>query len=353
MKDVYKKLAAHLDTLPQRFPTNTDSGIELRVLRDIFKPEEAEMAVSLQPMPEPASEIAKRIGKDAAETEALLYDMSKKGLIMRLGKPENYLYMAAPFLVGIIEFQLNRFTDELVKDMEEFYPILFDNTWMKGKTRELRTIPIGESVSSDSEVLPYENAEAIIRANKRISVAECMCKKMAGIKGKKCDRPTEVCFQFGGGAFYFVENGLSRFISQEEALEILKKGVDAGLVIQVGASQNPGGMCMCCDCCCGVLQQYKRYDKPSELTNSNYYARVVEDNCTACETCVERCQMGAVTVDDVSRINPDLCIGCGLCAVTCEFDAIEVYKKDEDKQFIPEKDFMSTMMKIYQERRGE
>ena len=79
MNDVYKALAAHLDTLPQRFPTNTGTGLELKVLQHIFSPEEAEMAIQLQPMPELPGDIAKRIAKDPEKTEALLLEMSKKG----------------------------------------------------------------------------------------------------------------------------------------------------------------------------------------------------------------------------------------------------------------------------------
>jgi Na+-translocating ferredoxin:NAD+ oxidoreductase subunit B len=58
--EVYQILAEHLDTLPQRFPTNTDTGLELKVLRHIFSPEEAEMATHLKPMPESVSDIAER-----------------------------------------------------------------------------------------------------------------------------------------------------------------------------------------------------------------------------------------------------------------------------------------------------
>jgi electron transport complex protein RnfB len=351
MTDVYQKLAEHLDTLPQRYPVNTGTGIELKILKHIFTPEEAEMAVTLQPMPEPAAAIAERIGKDPAETEEFLYQMSKNGQIMRVGKPGSYLYMAAPFFVGIIEFQLNRLSKEYVEDMQEFYPILFDHTWLKGKTRELRTIPIDRTVATESEVLPYESAEDIIRSNKHIAIAECMCRKMKDVMGRSCDRPKEVCFQFGGATHFMVENGLSRRIDQEEALAILEKGIEAGLVVQVGSPQNPGGMCLCCSCCCGPLESYKRFEKPARFVNSNYYAVVDKDNCTACGICESRCQMEAITVEDVALVNLDRCIGCGLCVTACEFDAVKLLKKDEAHQWTPQVDYLSAVMDIHKERR--
>lgn len=349
--NIYQKLAEHLDTLPQRFPTNTGTGLELKVLQHIFSPEEAEMAIHLKPEPETAADIAARIGRDPEETEAFLLEMSKKGQINRAGKPGSHKFMAAPFMVGIMEYQLKRFTKEMVEDLEAFDPILMKHTWLKGRTRELRTIPVDKTVPNTTEVMPYESAEAIIKSNKHISVADCMCRRMSEVKGEPCDRPMEVCLQFGGASRFYVDNGLGRPIGQDEALAVLKKGIDAALVIQAGSPQNPGGMCMCCGCCCKPLVAYNKVDKPARYANSNYFAVVDEDACTACGICESRCQMDAITVEDYSQVDLDRCIGCGLCVVTCDFDAINLQKKDEEHQWVPQKDYMTAIMDIYKERR--
>jgi len=349
--EIYQRLADHLDTLPQRFPTNTGTGLELKVLRHIFSPEEAEMAVQLQPMPETSEDIAKRIEEKPEETEALLSKMYRKGQILRIGRPGEHKFMAAPFMVGIMEFQLKRFTREMVEDLEAFVPYLMEHTWMKGKTRELRTIPIDKTVSEPSEVMPYESAEAVIKAAKPITVSDCMCRKMSEVKGEPCDRPMEVCLQLGGAARLYMDNGLGRPIDQEEALALLQKGVESSLVIQVGSSQNPGGICMCCGCCCKPLTAYKKREKPSMYANSNWFAVVDEDACVACGVCEERCQMDAVTVEDVSKVDLDRCIGCGLCVPTCDYDAIHLQKKDPNYLYTPQPDFMTAMMDIYKERR--
>ena len=222
---------------------------------------------------------------------------------------------------------------------------------MKGKTRELRTIPIDKTVPNNTEVMPYESAEAIIKSNKQISVADCMCRKINDVKGEPCGRPMEVCLQFGGATHFYVENGLGRRIDQDEALALLKKGIESSLVIQAGSAQNPGGMCMCCGCCCKPLTTYKKTDKPARYANSNYFAVVNEDACTACGICESRCQMDAITVDEYSQVDLDRCIGCGLCVVTCDFDAIKLQKKDEAHQWVPQADYMTAIMDIYKERR--
>lgn len=352
-EELYQKLAEHLDSLPQRFPTNTGTGLEIKMLKHIFTPEEAEMAMNLMPMPESAVEIAQRLDRDPEEMAEVLLAMSEKGQILRMGKPGGQKFMAAPFMMGVMEFQTSRLTKEIVEDLEPFEPILMENTWMKGKTRELRTIPVERTVENTTEVMPYDSAEAIIKANKYISVAECMCRKIKLVKGEPCDRPVETCLQFGGASHYYVENGFGRRIDQEEALALLHKGIEDALVIQAGSPQNPGGMCMCCGCCCLPLVTYKKADKPAQYANSNYFAVVDEDECTACGGCEDRCQMDAITVEDCSKVDLDRCIGCGLCVVTCGFEAIKLQKKDEEHQWVPQADYMTAVMDIYKERRRD
>ena len=52
-QDVYQQLAHHLDNLPAGYPA-TESGVELRILRRLFSPEEAALALRLTVLPEEA-----------------------------------------------------------------------------------------------------------------------------------------------------------------------------------------------------------------------------------------------------------------------------------------------------------
>jgi len=351
MGTIYQRLAEFLDSFPQRFPVNTESGIELRILEYIFTPEEAEMTMNLQMGMQSPKSVAEKIGADPDQTAAMLYDMSTKGQIFRIGKDSNYKYSPIPFLIGIYEFQLNRMDAKLAELFEEFKPILFESTWLKGHTKELRTIPVHETIDQASAVMPYEIAEDVIKAANNITLSECICRKDTKMLGYDCSYPREVCMQFNHNGQYYAENGFGRPVSETEALEVLKGAVKAGLVIQLGSSQNPGGMCLCCSCCCAPLQEYKKQDKPAELANSSFFARVNDDECLACETCAERCPMEAITADDIAHINLDRCIGCGVCAVACDESAISMVRKAKDQEFVPQKDARSAMMAIYQERR--
>ena len=74
-----------------------------------------------------------------------------------------------------------------------------------------------------------------------------------------------------------------------------------------------------------------------EIVFSNPYAVVDEELCTACETCLERCQMNALSMgdDDVVQVDLDRCIGCGLCVTDCPVEALKLVAKPEEQLRIP------------------
>lgn len=346
MSDVHKRLAKHLDNLPAGFPP-TETGVELRILKRLFTEQEAEIAQGLTMMLEPAAAIAERLGKDEAELAPILEDMSKKGLIARSTKGGETLFMAAQFVVGIWEYHVNDLDEALIKDVNEYIPYL-SKEMTRIKTQQLRVVPVSQSVSAEMQVMPYEVAEEIIKSQSKIRVADCICRKEHKMVEEGCDRPMEACLIFGGAAYFYEGNNIGRDISQEEALDILHKAIDAGLVVQPGNSQKPSNICLCCGCCCQILKNLKRTEKPALHVNSSYYAEVDADACTACGVCEERCQMEAITVDDVARVDLDRCIGCGLCVPTCDFDAIQLVQKDEI--WTPPKNIVETYIHIAQER---
>ncbi len=329
--DVYDKLREHLDKLPGGYPA-TDSGVEIRILKRLFTPEQAELALSTTLMPEPAGAIAQRAGISEEEAEKRLMEMTRAGLIFSVeseGRPT--LFMASSFVVGIWEFQVGRLTEGLVKDAQEYQPHLFDlDTW--SKEPQLRAIPIGANIRVEGGAMPYEQAEEIVKQQKKIALMPCICRQEHHIAGGNCQKPEEVCLAFGTGAYYYLNNNLGREITQEEALEVLKTADKAGLVLQPGNSQKVQNICCCCGDCCGVLLAYKRHPKPADICHSPYIVKFDPDECTNCEICIERCQMDVFSEgDDVVSLNLNKCIGCGLCVTTCSGEALSLVRKPEDQ----------------------
>ena len=55
------------------------------------------------------------------------------------------------------------------------------------------------------------------------------------------------------------------------------------------------------------------------LASSGYVARVDEDLCISCETCVEYCQFGSLAMGDLCmEVNYEKCMGCGVCVEGCD-----------------------------------
>ena len=348
--DVYTKLAAHLDDLPGGYPS-TESGIELKILRRLFTPEEAEMALKLSVLPEEAKVIARRAKRSVEEIQPLLEEMYQKGLLLKIkrkGRPDRY--MALQFAIGIWEYHVNDLDRELARDVGEYIPTLLDaDTWKKAP--QLRTVPVNTSIDHKLEILPYENVEELVKAQDKFLVAPCICRKEKKLLDEGCEKPEESCLVFGRGAELYHDRGIGRLIDQEEALDILKKAADAGLVLQPSNSKDIVNICCCCGCCCGVLRTIKQHPKPASIVSSPFICEAEQETCIGCGVCVKRCQMDALRLeDDKVVLDPDRCIGCGLCVPTCLTDSLSLVRKPEREQMDVPKTFRDTMIHLMKER---
>ncbi|MBI4768046.1 MAG: 4Fe-4S binding protein, partial [Deltaproteobacteria bacterium] len=273
--------------------------------------------------------VSKRIGRPESELADVLYKMSKKGLILRGTIEGQTFYFMAPWMVGIWEFQLNNMNKDNIPLYEKFFEEGMVPERGRTQTAGFRVIPIEREIQDRSEVQPYEKVSEIIESSHRFAVADCICRKEAGIMGHGCDKLLEACLSFDLAADYYIENGLGREISKEEAQAILSKAEESGLVHH--SSNHKGGkmfICNCCGCCCKAMAHINKYNNLTAIAQSNYYAAVDSQTCTACETCLERCQVKAIEIaDDVSVITKDRCIGCGLCVSTCPTGSITLVPK--------------------------
>jgi H+/Na+-translocating ferredoxin:NAD+ oxidoreductase subunit B len=351
MEDVYKKLAIHLDNTPSGFPA-TESGVELKILKQLFTQEEARLTLCLVLMPEPVETIAQRAKENREKIEPLLIEMGKKGLILHISRNGLNTFMLLHFVVGIWEYQVNRLTKELIKDFNEYVPHLIKSQY-KNKTQQLRVVPVAKAINTELNIMDYEQVENIIRSQSRILVAPCICRKEHTIMGKGCDKPIETCLVFGGGAYIYESRGIGRVISQEEALGIAKEGVKQGLVPQPSNAKKPINICFCCDCCCQILKNIKNFEAPAKIVSSNFQAHVDPDECTGCFACQEICPMDAIDTneeEDLALVNLDRCIGCGLCVTVCEFDAMSLENKKEIEKIEPPANLIETYMNIAKEK---
>ena len=223
-------------------------------------------------------------------------------------------------------------------------PTLLDEAW---KVPQLRTIPVGRSLTPEHVVLPYEQAEELVRTQERFAVAPCICRREHTMEGKGCDRPEETCLIFGSTADYYLRNGLGREIDLEETLEILNSAEEAGFVLQPSNAQRAVNICLCCGCGCQVLKNIKRHPKPASLVSSPFAAAVNLDTCEGCGDCVDRCQMGALELDgNTIALDVDRCIGCGLCVPTCPTESLALVRKPDSEQPDVPKNMIEAFMRL-------
>jgi NAD-dependent dihydropyrimidine dehydrogenase PreA subunit len=332
---VYEKLVDALDRLPNGFP-RTPSNVEIPLLKRIFSPEEASLASHLGRHMEPAAAIAERAGVTAEEAGELLVGMAKRGILW-FGKNEGALqFRLAPFVVGIYEAQLFQMDEELSALCEEYMENGGAAGIMKPDPQIHRVMPAQGAVNSEW-IMPYDDVRKILMASESFSVRDCICRVQRAQLGYTCDHELRVCLSFSAA------RGAPRTddISREEALAILDKTEKAGLVHTVSnITDGMGYVCNCCGCCCAFLRGINEWGIEKTLGLANYYAVIDEDTCQGCGTCIERCQVNAISENgDVSVVERAKCIGCGLCVTECPDEAVQLLLKPESEIVHPPKDY--------------
>jgi Pyruvate/2-oxoacid:ferredoxin oxidoreductase delta subunit len=335
--EIYHRLAEVLDTLPNGFPS-TESGVEIKLLKKIFDPDEAELFCDLRLTFETVEQIGQRTGRPLDGLKGKLITMGKKGQVFAIQLGETWVFKMLPWVFGIFEFQLGRLDRELA-ELSEVYGPIYASQFFMNKPQLMHILPVEETVSVQQEVLPYDKVSSLIEKSQSFMVNECICKKEHALLGKPCDRPLEVCMAMAPVPGVFDNSPIGRAITKEEAYALLKTTEEAGLVHMTNNFQNGQFfICNCCKCCCGPLRAINELGIPAwDVVNSNYYAAIDADSCISCGLCAgERCQVGAIVEgDDASRVVPEKCIGCGLCIKTCPVEAIRLVPKDKEKTAFP------------------
>lgn len=322
---VYVELREFLDKLPGGYPA-TDTGVEVRILKKLFFPDEAEFVMKLRHEPETAADIAKRLGMDEAEAVDRLERLARRGLIFRVREGDDVRYQAIQFIVGIYEFQLNHMDREFAELMEEYFPYL--GMALAPLTKQLRVAPVESAIDAAPAVAPYNRVRELVRQQDLIAMAPCICRKEQALLDNPCDRPRDMCFSFGQFARYVLDNGMGREIGGDEAMKLLAQAEEAALVLSPSNTQELAFICCCCGCCCGQLRRLKMLENPADFFQSYYRAVIDPETCTACGTCIDRCQIDAIEEkDDYMEVNPARCIGCGLCVSTCPAEAVTLEEK--------------------------
>jgi Pyruvate/2-oxoacid:ferredoxin oxidoreductase delta subunit len=279
-------------------------------------------------MPGTSEELAEATGRPLEDVKKSLDVLFKKGLVFVSGSSGKYRMCR----------DTGQFHDASILwpgAPQEFYDLWKEFTQEEwGQTAQaiteflgkapMRVIPVEATLEAKNQILHYENVKEIIENAKRLAVTKCTCRVVDG----SCGLPVEVCVQLNRGADYSIARGSGKEITKGEALEIMKLAEEAGLVhVTMNTDHSEHFICNCCYDCCIGLGLIRSEGGAKFVSPSRFQAVVDAGACIGCESCIERCRFGALSMTDAgeeaaAEVNADKCLGCGLCAVVCLSEAI-------------------------------
>jgi Na+-translocating ferredoxin:NAD+ oxidoreductase subunit B len=285
-------------------------------------------------MPLSVSEFSEKYQMDPLEAEKILEEFADKGVCLPLEKDGviKYCCVSSPIQVhdATIHGALNKNYSPVPLEIVEMWRSFRETEWLEMlKLMESgpnvghgRCIPSWSTVKNEPGLTPDENLKTILEQAPAIAVVDCPCRWLE-VQAGELDKPTFTCISLTEKSVkYIVDRRIGRQLTLEEGYALLEECEASGLIPTAGKKGTPKQLCMCTAKECIILRAqilygYDLWDR------SRFDATVDEDKCVACGTCVERCQMDAISVDDdTATIDPDRCFGCGLCAVTCPTEAM-------------------------------
>lgn len=327
--DVYDRLADHYRGLGQ--PPQQERLEDL--LEEIFTPLEAEVLLALPNDLIPLQTVAlddliEKVGVARQEVVDILESLSRRGLVFSgttMQGETGYALLQKGFGFSQTFFWkgekspfAKKMAELLGRRRERKSP---DKTPEIKQTLPNQFIPVDRAIESQMQgVYPFTMLEQVVQQAKVIAVAHCPCRMRAQLLGRGCDHPLEVCLKFDDLAEYLIEREIARPISKEEALEIISKAEEDGLVHFVdNALGDVKHNCNCCGCCCWALGPIKRREVPRDVIMATYFVRQTDEQCCiGCGDCLEVCPIDALSLDNgLAAVDEEWCIGCGLCVTKC------------------------------------
>jgi len=342
----YDLLADELNKIPNGFP-RTKSGVELKLLAKLFSSEDAALASTLAMEPKSLKEIAEQNSLSEPEAKQRLIGMVKRGLIdIKREEGIGFTFHLIPFVVGFYERQNAKIDKEFAELFEQYYHESFHKT-MLSEPSVHRIIPLEKAIPVDIDVMPYEKASTYLDQAQSWGVLDCICRVQKKLIGQGCEHSVRNCLVFSPKANAFIRSEEIETLTREQALKVLADSDQEGLVHSVNNAQSDVYyVCNCCTCSCGVLRGMVEYGSENSIARSDFYARVEEDLCTGCESCIERCQFNAMAmVDGVCQVDRVACYGCGLCIDSCDTEALSLIQKRLEERKSPPADDMAWRVK--------
>ncbi len=302
------------------------------LMEALFTPEQAEVNNFLPSKPVSAAEVSNRMHWEKGRVERILESMADQGLCATFVEDGVRLYRGVPFMPGIFEYQFlpgrDTDSDRKIALLIQAYKKAHDAAGgMKRISFPVtRVIPIAKTIRAGNAIHTYDQVVTYIDRYDTVGVGTCFCRHAAHLRGEDTHgMPMEVCMWFGKAAEYAIERLKGKRLSKPQALALLDRAEEAGLVhMSRNTTDEIDFLCNCDRWHCEVIQGVLKQPSPGRVFNSGFRPRVDREACTACEVCIGRCPAEALVLgeEDVPQVNLDRCFGCALCASACPEQAI-------------------------------
>ena len=160
----------------------------------------------------------------------------------------------------------------------------------------MHVIPVEKAIEHENTSASVEHISHWLNKYDKYSVGQCTCRKQQSMRGEGSGEINgEFCMGVGDMAEYCVDKGMGRYISYDEALEILERAERHGFVHQITNIDGEDKIVAICNCApgvCNAIRTSQLYNTPN-MSRSAYRAHVEKEKCVACGKCVEVCPVGA------------------------------------------------------------
>ena len=301
------------DRIPQKLGLKkiTRNDPEYWGLAGVLTDEEALLALKLGVRkPKTLSEIVKISGLEEKKCEALLEEMSRKGLLEYNWENAAHekQYVLPMYVPGCAEFfnmnakilesnpEMGTFFEHMSRlPLEKITPFVPEG----GAGIGMHVIPVEKAIEMENESVDLEHISYwLSKYEGKYAASPCSCRRSRLTHNEGCaDDPEGWCIAIGDMADYVVETQKDgRYISKEEALEIFRQAEENGFVHQITNIDGKNKIFAICNCnvnVCYALRTSQLFNTPN-MSRSAYIAKVEKQNCVACGKCVEACPAGAV-----------------------------------------------------------
>ena len=284
-----------------------ENAPEYYCMANIVSDDEADIAIAAGLRKERTAEyLAKKVGKTVEEIKPLLDNLVYYGIFRRtfdekLGEDVYFMQIFAP---GILEMMVNNKElmaahPEVGRAFEEYTRVRMQllGPVLPNGYGLMRVIPVESAIKDIPGVSDYEKLSYYLNKYDTFSVSPCSCRASRTSIGDGCGHLDEdMCVQMGKGAEHYIRSGRARRITREEAMEIILRAEENGLMHDIPNIEEAGdsaAICNCCSCACFGLRAGLMFGARDAI-RSNFVAEIDEAKCVACAQCVETCPGNAL-----------------------------------------------------------